>query len=71
MTLAKQITKTHCLSADQVKQVMELFSFEASKLDFAKYAYDFCWEKNNYFQVNEAFDFESSISELDAYISTR
>jgi hypothetical protein len=71
MTLAKQITSKNCLSAAQVKSIMQLFSFEASKLDYAKYAYDYCWEKNNYYQVNDAFDFESSISELDAYIGTR
>ena len=50
---------------------MQLFTFEASKLDYAKYAYDYCWEKNNYYQVNDAFEFESSIEELDAYIGTR
>jgi hypothetical protein len=71
MTLAKQITSKNCLSASQVKDIMQLFDFEASKLEYAKYAYDYCWEKNNYYQVNDAFDFESSISELDAYISTR
>jgi hypothetical protein len=71
MTLAKQITSKNCLSAAQVKAIMQLFDFEASKLDYAKYAYDYCWEKNSYYQVNDAFDFESSISELDAYISTR
>jgi hypothetical protein len=71
MTLAKQITSKNCLSAAQVKSMMELFTFEASKLDYAKYAYDFCWEKNNYYQVNDAFEFESSIEELDAYIGQR
>lgn len=71
MTLAKQITSKNCLSATQVKGIMELFSFEQSKLDYAKYAYDYCWEKNNYYLVNDAFGFESSISELDAYIGTR
>lgn len=71
MTLAKQITSKNCLSAAQVKSIMELFTYETSKLDYAKYAYDYCWEKNSYYQVNDAFEFESSISELDAYISTR
>ncbi len=59
------------MSAAQVKDIMDLFTFEGSKLDYAKYAYEFCWEKNNYYMVNDAFEFESSISELDEYISTR
>lgn len=71
MTLAKQITSKNCLSAAQVRDIMQLFDFEATKLEYAKYAYDYCWEKNNYYQVNDAFEFESSIEELDAYIGTR
>lgn len=70
LTLAKQITKNNCLSAAQVKSIMELFSFEDTKLDYAKYAYPFCYEPNNYYQVNDAFDFESSIEDLDRHISS-
>ncbi len=71
MTMAKQITSKNCMDASQVKAIMGCFDFEATKLEFAKYAYDFCWEKNNYFKVNDAFTFEASIEELDAYIRTR
>lgn len=70
MTLAKQIAKNNCMSANQVKGIMELFSFEESKLEFAKYAYPFCYEPNNYYLVNDAFDFESSIEDLDRHISS-
>lgn len=70
LTLAKQIAKNNCLSAGQVKSIMQLFSFEDTKLDFAKYAYTLCYEPNNYYQVNDAFDFESSIEDLDRYISS-
>jgi Domain of unknown function (DUF4476) len=71
LTLAKQITSRNCLDATQVKMVTDLMPFESSKLEYAKYAYDFCWEKNNYFKVNDAFEFESTIEELDAYIQSR
>ena len=71
MTIAKQITKANCLTALQVKEVMGMFSFEASKLDYAKFAYDFCYNQGDYFQVNDAFQFESSIEELDSFLSTK
>jgi Domain of unknown function (DUF4476) len=71
LTLAKQITSRNCLDATQVKMVTDLMPFESSKLEYAKYAYDYCWEKNNYFKVNDAFEFESTIEELDEYIKTR
>ena len=71
MTIAKQVTKANCMTALQIKQVMDLFSFEESKLEYAKYAYDFCFNQGDYFQVNDAFTFESSIEELDKFLSTK
>jgi hypothetical protein len=68
MKIAKQITKSHCLSAAQVKEMMSLFSFEENKLDYAKYAYDYTVDKDNYYQVNDAFSFSSSVDTLNAYL---
>ena len=65
LTTAKQIANSNCLTADQVKQIMKLFSFESSKLDFAKYAYAHTFDVGNYFKVNDAFEFESSIDDLN------
>jgi hypothetical protein len=49
---------------------MSLFNFESSRLEFAKFAYGYTYDLGNYFIVNDAFNFESSISELDRYIQT-
>lgn len=68
LTTAKQVAGSNCLNADQVKQIMGLFSFEESKLEFAKFAYSRTVDKNNYFKVNDAFSFESSIDDLNKYI---
>jgi hypothetical protein len=70
LTVAKQIADANCLSTDQVKQLLQLFDFEANKLDFAKYAYKRTLDKNNYYKVNDVFDFSSSVDELDEYIKT-
>lgn len=71
LTLAKQIAKSNCLSTTQVKSMMELFGFEDSKLDFAKFAYDHVTDVNNYYKVNDAFGFSSSVDELNSYIQSR
>lgn len=68
MTLAKQIIRSNCLSVAQVKEIMLLFSFEDTRLDFAKFAYQYTCDIGNYFMVNDAFTFESTIEELDGYI---
>lgn len=70
MTIAKQILNNNCLLAGQVKEIMMLFTFEDSRLDFAKYAYGRTYDLGNYYKVNDAFTFESSIDELNSYIST-
>jgi hypothetical protein len=71
MMVAKQATKSKCLSVDQIKQVMEKFTFEDSKLEFAKNAYSNCSNKDDYYLLNEAFTFSSSKSELNKYISNQ
>jgi hypothetical protein len=71
LTLAKQIGKDRCFSTEQVKAVMGVFSFEETKLDFAKWAYERTHDKANYYKVNDAFNFSSSIDDLNEYIQSR
>lgn len=71
MTLARQIGDGHCFSTAQVKGIMGLFGFEETKLEFAKYAYDRTHDIGNYYKVNDAFSFESSIDDLNNYIKGR
>jgi hypothetical protein len=69
MTIAKQITKGNCLSADQVRAITSLFDFESGRLEYAKFAYDYCYDQGNYYKVNDAFEFEMSIDELDEHLN--
>lgn len=68
-TLAQQIFNSNCLTSDQVRDIMGLFSFEDTRLDFAKYAYGRTFDLGNYYKVNDAFTFESSIDELNDFIN--
>jgi hypothetical protein len=68
LTLAKQITKGNCLTAAQISKITNLFDYESDKLEYAKFAYPFCYNPENYWKVNEAFEFESSIEELNEFI---
>jgi hypothetical protein len=71
MTVAKQVTKANCMTAAQIAEVMGLFSFEDSKLQYAKYAYDYCFNQGDYYEVNAAFTFESSIEDLNQYLESK
>ncbi len=69
LSMAKQITGANNLLAEQIRGIMKLFTFENSKLEFAKFAYSHCCDKSNYYKVNDAFEFDSSSTELNRYIS--
>jgi len=69
LTIAKQITASNCLLSSQIKEIMMLFSFEDTKLNFAKYAYGYTFDLGNFYKVNDAFTFEMTIDELNDYIS--
>jgi hypothetical protein len=71
LKVAKQATKANCLNCEQIKQVMELFGFEESKLEYAKFAYDYCVDKGNYFTLNDSFSFSSSVDELNEFLETK
>jgi hypothetical protein len=70
LTIAKQVIDANCLLCSQVKEIMLLFSFEDTRLELAKYAYGYTYDIGNYYRLNDAFTFESSIQELNDYIST-
>lgn len=69
LSTAKTILTSNCMTTDQVMQICKLFSFEASKLDFAKYAYGRTTDPGNYFKMGNIFSFDASRNELNDYIS--
>lgn len=71
LKVAKQVASANCLSVQQIKQLASQLSFEEGKLDFAKFAYDYCIDTKNYFNLNDMFSFSSSVDELTNYISTK
>jgi hypothetical protein len=71
LQVAKQAFASNCMTSSQVGQIMRLFSFEDSRLDFAKFAYGHTYDLGNYFQINNAFTFSSSVDELNDFIATQ
>lgn len=69
LTTAKNISSKNCLSTDQVVKICKLFSFEESKLTFAKHAFKRTTDQKNYFKVNDVFSFDSSKEELNNFVT--
>lgn len=68
LKIAKQISKSHCLTVDQIMQVCKLMPHEDDKLNYAEYAYNYCADKSNYFKVNNVFSFSDSKEKLSTFI---
>ncbi len=72
LTLAKQIIRSkNCFTTMQVSEMVRLFSFEDSRLELAKFAYDFTIDKENYYKVADAFSFSSSKEELMRFLEEK
>lgn len=72
LTIAKNILRSKaCFTALQIREIVKVFDFENARLEIAKYAYDYCVDKNNYYTVADALQFESSKEELMKYIENR
>lgn len=65
---AMQIISANCLNTSQIIGLLDLFSFEDTKLNLAKTAYGYCVDQNNYYKVVTAFKFDSSKEELNRYM---
>jgi len=68
LVLAKQIVDRNYFTTEQVKYMLQLFSFEINKLELAKYAYRNTTDQRNYFVVYDSFAYSSSKEQLAEYI---
>lgn len=66
--IASQAITANFLTSSQVLLLLKCFIFESSKLEIAKLAYLKVIDKENFFKVNDAFTFNSSIDELNEFI---
>jgi hypothetical protein len=69
MDLLRSILPNNRVTAQQVRELAYLISFEQTRLELAKFAYRYTSDRGNYFVVNDVFNFGSSKTELTRYIS--
>jgi hypothetical protein len=69
VTMAKQMIDRNSFEAAQVREMLQMFSFESNKLELAKYAYRNTVDRNNFYAVYDVFSFSSSRDELSRYIN--
>jgi hypothetical protein len=68
LSIATQILSDNYMTSAQAKELTMLFSFDDTKLAFAKYAYRRTVDKGSFFMIYDVFSFSSSKQELADYI---
>jgi len=72
LTLAKQIIRSkQCFSTWQVTEIVKLFSFDDTRLEIAKFAFDFTIDRENYYRVADAFAFSKSKEDLMEFLEPK
>jgi len=72
LNMAKQIFRSKkCFTVNQVKQVVSLFTFADTRLKFAKFAYEYTINKNDYYQVTEVLKFDSDKEKLLTFLKSK
>ncbi|NJK95670.1 MAG: DUF4476 domain-containing protein [Bacteroidales bacterium] len=70
METAKQIVKAkQCFTVFQIKQLIEIFTFENSRLELAKFCYGYCTDQSDYYKLNNSFSFSRSVDDLNRFIN--
>ncbi|MFT3933894.1 MAG: DUF4476 domain-containing protein [Chitinophagaceae bacterium] len=65
---AKRLVDENMLCAEQVKELARFFSFDNSRLDFAKYAYSHTTDKGNFSVVCNAFSSNMGRDQMMGFI---
>lgn len=68
---AKQISSANYLLSSQVKELLDLLSFESSKLEYAQYAYDKTYDQANYDIVKEGLIHSKSKETMTAFLKNK
>lgn len=71
MEIAKQMIAGNGVNTDQLAAIARLFSFDSNRLEFLKWAYDYCTDKQHYAILTSEFTFGSNADELLRFLGQK
>ncbi|MCC9136642.1 DUF4476 domain-containing protein [Pontibacter silvestris] len=71
LTIACEAVRSGSILAEDLKRLLEQFSYESSKVELAKFAYNYVCDKEHFYYVYDAFENDISIRELGDYVNRR
>ena len=67
--VAKKNAEKSCLTVNQVKQIIEVFRMDGTRLSFAKFAYDHTFDKSAYGEIRSLMKSDKSKEEFDKFLA--
>lgn len=65
------IVAKKCFTTDQIIQLISVFPFPENKMDIAKFSWDYCVDRSNYYKLVDAFSFSDDKEELMKFINLK
>ncbi|NJL12718.1 MAG: DUF4476 domain-containing protein [Microscillaceae bacterium] len=65
---AKKAVEENCLTSVQIRDLAQLFQSEEARLDFARHAFFYAFDQDNYYEVYNAFARFSNAFRLHDYV---
>lgn len=60
-----------CFTSKQIRIILSGFTYESTRIEFAKFAYDYVYDKSDFAAVKEGLHNASSWDEVEEYIKHR
>ncbi|NEM96291.1 DUF4476 domain-containing protein [Pontibacter burrus] len=71
LTIAREALRNSSILAEDLKYILQQFDYESTRVEFAKFAYDYVCDRERFYYVYDIFKFDSSVRELEEYTSRR
>ncbi len=71
LALAKVIVASSNLTASQIARLAEVIDYSSSQVEFLKYAYSYCADRENYYTTVDILTFSSDKRKVLDYIATQ
>ena len=68
---ARNLTRANTLTANQVAEIVHLLVLDNNRLEYAKFAYEYTYDRQNYLMVADALSFTNNRRSLEQFINSK
>ena len=68
LDLSKEIVSSNCITVNQLHQLMGSIDYEPEKIELAKFAYSYVFDRDNYINLADLFEYPDSKKEITNWI---